>query len=168
VIESGGMNYWESGMDLHMSDNIFDSFKKYQKILIQSYDDMAEQYRFEVIDARRSVGEIQQDLRTRIENVMRKTKGNLTPVPSDGIGEKAVKSNVESLNARQIEKRLEAGLSQLQSPNGAELAAGAARPILTEPPAPAAPKLNEQLLPFSNAALPSARSPEDSESTNSA
>src|SRR5215831_3326417 len=85
VIESGGMNYWESGQDLHLADNIFDSFKKYQKILIQTYDNMAEEYKFQVVDARRSVEEIQQDLRQRIENVIRRGKNSsVVPLPSAG------------------------------------------------------------------------------------
>ena len=79
VIEAGGMNYWESGMDLHLSDNIFDSFKKYQKILIENYDKMAEEYSFEVFDARRSVQEIQKDLRERIEKAVRSPQMNSMP-----------------------------------------------------------------------------------------
>jgi len=81
VIESGGMNYWESGMDLHLSDNIFDSFNKYQKILIEAYDRMAEEYSFEVLDARRGVQEIQQDLRDCIIRVIKGPQGNIVPLP---------------------------------------------------------------------------------------
>ncbi len=77
VIESGGMNYWESGMDLHLTNNIFDSFKKYQKNLIDAYDKLAEEYRFEVIDARKSVDQIQQDLREKIQNVLKPEKKEL-------------------------------------------------------------------------------------------
>lgn len=70
VIESGGMDYWESGQDMHLADNIFDSFKKYQKIMIEAYDQLAEECSFEVLDARREVTELQNDLRSRIEKVI--------------------------------------------------------------------------------------------------
>jgi dTMP kinase len=82
VIESGGMNYWESGMDLHLTDNIFDSFRKYQKILIEAYDKMAEEYQFEVLDARQEVQEIQKDLRERIERVIKNVPENILPLPT--------------------------------------------------------------------------------------
>jgi dTMP kinase len=80
VIESGGMDYWESGMDLHLADNIFDSFKKYQHNLIERYDQIAEQNGFEVIDARRSVDEIQNELRQRIEKVLGTPADNVVPI----------------------------------------------------------------------------------------
>ncbi len=107
VIESGGMNYWESGMDLHLSDNIFDSFKKYQKVLIEAYDRMAEEYKFEVVDARRSVQEIQMDLRTRIEKVIKKSNpGNIVSLPSGGS-----KSNL----SQEIHSRIHQAESNLNS-----------------------------------------------------
>lgn len=80
VIESGGMDYWESGMDLHLADNIFDSFKKYQHSMIEAYDQMAEQNNFEVIDARHPVDEIQKELRQRIQKVLGEPTGNVVPI----------------------------------------------------------------------------------------
>jgi dTMP kinase len=70
VIESKGMNYWESGMDLKLGADLFDSFKKYQSLLIEEFDKMTEEYGFEVIDARKSPEEIQDMLRTKIQPVL--------------------------------------------------------------------------------------------------
>ncbi|MCE9625037.1 MAG: thymidylate kinase [Deltaproteobacteria bacterium] len=170
VIESGGMNYWESGMDLHLADNIFDSFKKYQKTLIQSYDDMVMTYGFEVIDARRSVAEIQQDLQAHIENVVKKTRGSLIPLPSGRGFEKPAKAGneVANLNARQIEKRLQTGVTQIFGQTGAEISVGEERLILSPLPPPDFPGSNDKVIPFSSATPTPARSPEDSGSTNSA
>ncbi len=81
VIESGGMNYWESGMDLHMADNIFDSFKKYQKMLIDAYDNMVEPYQFKVADARRSVMEVHQELQTYIGDILKDSKKTIVSLP---------------------------------------------------------------------------------------
>lgn len=79
VIESGGMNYWEAGMDLHMGDDLFDSFKKYQSFLINEYDKMAEEFGFEVIDARGKVDEIQKSLREKVEKVVFPAKPTKEP-----------------------------------------------------------------------------------------
>ena len=83
VIESGGMDYWESGMDLHMAENIYDSFKKYQNKMIAAYDEMAEQEKFEVVDARRSVLDIQEDLRERIAKSLQGGGGALAALSSE-------------------------------------------------------------------------------------
>lgn len=66
VIESGGMNYWESGMDMALADNIFDSFKKYQKRLIEKYDEIAQTEGFEVVDARQSVQDIHEAIKHKV------------------------------------------------------------------------------------------------------
>jgi len=70
VIESKGMNYWESGMDLKLGADLFDSFNKYQSLLIEEFDKMTEEYGFEVIDARKSPEEIQDMLRAKIQPVL--------------------------------------------------------------------------------------------------
>jgi dTMP kinase len=70
VIETKGMNYWESGMDLRLGGDLFDSFKKYQSSLIEEFDKMAEEFRFEVIDARKPPEEIQDSLRSKIQPML--------------------------------------------------------------------------------------------------
>ncbi len=71
VIESKGMNYWESGMDLRLGGDLFDSFKKYQSLLIEEFDKMAEEFRFEVVDARKPPEDIQDALRTKIQPILK-------------------------------------------------------------------------------------------------
>jgi dTMP kinase len=70
VIETKGMNYWESGMDLRLGGDLFDSFKKYQSSLIEEFDKMAEEFHFEVIDARKPPEEIQDSLRSKIQPIL--------------------------------------------------------------------------------------------------
>lgn len=70
VIETKGMNYWESGMDLRLGGDLFDSFKKYQSSLIEEFDKMAEEFAFEVIDARKPPEEIQDSLRSKIQPIL--------------------------------------------------------------------------------------------------
>lgn len=70
VIETTGMNYWESGMDLRLGADLYESFKKYQSLLIEEFDKMAEEFRFHVVDARKSPEEIQEELRAHIVPVL--------------------------------------------------------------------------------------------------
>jgi dTMP kinase len=71
VLESSGMNYWESGMDLRLGADLYDSFKKYQTLLIEEFDEMAEEFKFEVVDARKPFEEIQEFLRVKIKPLLR-------------------------------------------------------------------------------------------------
>jgi dTMP kinase len=66
VLESRGMNYWESGMDLKLGDDIYDSFRAYQRALLREYNTLADEFGFRVVDARRKVGVIQEELRRQI------------------------------------------------------------------------------------------------------
>ncbi len=63
VLQSGGMDFWESGMDLRLADDIYDSFRAYQRALLREYDALAEEFRFHAIDARQSIDTIQGQLR---------------------------------------------------------------------------------------------------------
>lgn len=63
VVYGRGFNYWESGMDLHCADNLYDSFVTFQTELIHEFDQMEEEYGFEQIDANRSVDEVFENLR---------------------------------------------------------------------------------------------------------
>ena len=74
VIETTGMNYWESGMDLRLGGDLYDSFKKYQSLLIGEFDKMAPEFRFNVVDARKSPEEIQNELRGYILPVLQNHK----------------------------------------------------------------------------------------------
>ncbi len=74
VIESGGMNYWEAGMDLHMGQDLFDSFVNYQSTLITHYDKLAKEFGFEVVDARQTVDVIHENIRQKVKDILDKPK----------------------------------------------------------------------------------------------
>lgn len=82
VIETTGMNYWESGMDLRLGADLYDSFKKYQSLLIKEFDKMAEEFHFNVVDARKSPEDIQEELRGHILPLLQQSKrtGDLEPI----------------------------------------------------------------------------------------
>jgi len=66
VVFGRGFDFWESGMDLHLGNDMYDSFCRYQTLLLEEFDAMAERYQFQVIDARRPIDEVFQDLQGRI------------------------------------------------------------------------------------------------------
>ena len=58
------INYYEAGMDLGLSDDLEDSYTKFQSRLRREYERIAETDRFTVIDSTRPVEAIQADLRS--------------------------------------------------------------------------------------------------------
>jgi dTMP kinase len=70
VVFSRGFDYWESGMDLHPSEDMYESFRKYQSSLLQQFDFLAQEYGFEVIDASAGIGVIFDQLRSGIARVL--------------------------------------------------------------------------------------------------
>jgi len=72
VLQSTGFDYWESGMDLHMGEDMYDSFVRYQKWLLAEFDKMVETYGFGVVDASGSVEDVFENLRARVEKVTRR------------------------------------------------------------------------------------------------
>lgn len=64
------LDYWESGMDLGLSRDWYDSFIAYQKEMGEMFERLIEQYGFERIDGNRSILEIHEDLKARIAEVI--------------------------------------------------------------------------------------------------
>jgi len=64
------LDYWESGMDLGLSRDMFDSFLKYQKMLTNQFDRLRRAYDFDIVDGDRSRDEINADLQQKIEAVL--------------------------------------------------------------------------------------------------
>ena len=66
VIQTGGMDFWESGMDMKLGDDIYDSFRTYQTKLLREYNALGDEFGFRTLDARLPVDRIQQELRRQI------------------------------------------------------------------------------------------------------
>jgi dTMP kinase len=70
VLHSSGFDYWESGMDMHMGEDLYESFVRYQRWLLAEFDKMVEVYGFQIVDASRSIEEVFEDLHQRIAGVL--------------------------------------------------------------------------------------------------
>jgi dTMP kinase len=64
------LDYWESGMDLGLSREMFDSFLKYQGLMAQQFKRLQSIYGFNIVDGDRLPDEINDDLRRKIEAVL--------------------------------------------------------------------------------------------------
>ncbi|MGH7809782.1 MAG: dTMP kinase [Candidatus Binatia bacterium] len=82
VLQEGGFDYWESGMDLNLGQDMFESFVEYQNRIIVQFDKMVEDYGFEAVDASRSIDEVFTDLKARMTKVLHDER----PALSDSIG----------------------------------------------------------------------------------
>ncbi len=69
-----GFDYWESGMDLYSAEDMYDSFRKYQSALLEQFDRLAEEFHFEVVDARPGPMEIFETLREGILRVLDRSR----------------------------------------------------------------------------------------------
>lgn len=70
----GGFDYWESGMDMHLGESLFDSFVEYQTRMLGVFESMSEAYGFEVIDAAQSIEEVYRALQSRIGALLREER----------------------------------------------------------------------------------------------
>lgn len=68
--KKSSLDYWESGMDLALSPDMFESFLRYQRLLSAEFQKMHEEYGFQVINANRQVSTVQRDLRLRFESLL--------------------------------------------------------------------------------------------------
>jgi dTMP kinase len=66
----GELDYWESGRDIGLAPDLYSSFRNYQTLILKEFDRMAEPYGFTVIDASRSVEEVQADLRQALSDLL--------------------------------------------------------------------------------------------------
>ena len=70
------LDYWESGMDLGLSKDMFDSFLKYQELMAKEFRRMQALYGFDMVDGHKSVDEINAELRRKTEAVLAGQKLN--------------------------------------------------------------------------------------------
>jgi dTMP kinase len=70
VVANGGFDYWESGMDLPMGEDIYESFIHYQQRVIQELDGLSREFGFHTLDATRPMDDIAHDLATRVSALL--------------------------------------------------------------------------------------------------
>ena len=64
------LNYWESGMDIGLSRDMFESFIKYQRLIQAEFRNMQTEYGFGVINGNRSGRAIAGELRAKVQAII--------------------------------------------------------------------------------------------------
>jgi dTMP kinase len=64
------LDYWESGMDIGLSRDMFDSFMKYQAAMEKTFRHLQTTYGFTIVDGMRSADAISNELRKKITAIL--------------------------------------------------------------------------------------------------
>ena len=72
IVHGRGFDYWESGMDILNLDNLYDSFRQYQECMIAQFDQMAEEYNFQTVDANVSTRDVNESIKALLQPVLQK------------------------------------------------------------------------------------------------
>jgi dTMP kinase len=71
------LDYWESGMDMDRSRNMYDSFIQYQKKIQKQFKQMQKVYGFQTVNGNRPPRGIQKELQAKIDSIL---NGKMFPV----------------------------------------------------------------------------------------
>ncbi len=63
IAKYGTLDYWESGMDLSLSRDLFESFFRYQDRLSREFEWLGEEYDFARVDANRAPEQVHEEVR---------------------------------------------------------------------------------------------------------
>ncbi len=66
VAFSRGFDYWESGMDMNLGRDMYESFCRYQQRMLDIFDRLAETYSFNTVDANGTTEEVFERLKRRL------------------------------------------------------------------------------------------------------
>jgi dTMP kinase len=64
------LDYWESGMDLGLSRDMFDSFLKYQRMVVEQFRHLQTIYNFTIVNGDRPPEVIHRELQRKIESIV--------------------------------------------------------------------------------------------------
>jgi dTMP kinase len=70
VIFSRGFDYWESGMDVFPGHDMYDSFRNYQTALLNEFDRLSTEYKFDTIDASMDPTAVFAELKAKVLNIL--------------------------------------------------------------------------------------------------
>ena len=70
LAKNSTLDYWESGMDLGLSRDSFDSFIRYQKLIQREFSDLQQQYDFAVVNGNLSVRAISHEINRRVAEIL--------------------------------------------------------------------------------------------------
>jgi dTMP kinase len=75
VLSRGGFDYWESGRDCRLEDDLYSSFTAYQADLLKVFGELVQQYKIQKIDARGTEAETYAQLRDAVMAIIDSPSG---------------------------------------------------------------------------------------------
>ena len=79
VLQGGGFDYWESGMDIPMGEDLYESFVHYQERVIAELDALGHEFGFQTLDATQPVDEVADGLARRVEQLLDRSVSPTAP-----------------------------------------------------------------------------------------
>lgn len=70
IIASKGLDYYESGRDIGLSTDFYESFKIYQSKILDEYEQMKEKHNFITLDGTQPIEVIQEKMREEISRIL--------------------------------------------------------------------------------------------------
>jgi thymidylate kinase len=70
VIFSRGFDYWESGMDLFPGQDMYESFRSYQSALLEEFDKLSVEFRFDTVDASADAKIVFAQLQAKVQRLL--------------------------------------------------------------------------------------------------
>lgn len=74
VLGTRGFDYWEAGMDFIDSADYYESYVEYQSLMLDQFDELADEYGFQVVDATATIDEVFVALRDGISEIVSELK----------------------------------------------------------------------------------------------
>jgi len=66
VVQTAGFNYWESGMDLRLGEDMFDCFVQYQGRLLSVFETMVAEYDFQAVDTSATIQTVSDQIKALV------------------------------------------------------------------------------------------------------
>lgn len=82
ITTRGGLDFYESGRDIGMSTDLYQSFKLYQSKILQEYDHMVDEYNFKVLGADDPIETVQKHLRNELKPLLMETHSSIESMSS--------------------------------------------------------------------------------------
>ena len=91
------LDYWESGMDMHRTSNMYGSFIDYQRSIQKEFKAMQQLYGFDTVDGNRSPRSIQRELRAKIELILNGKSNHLEEESNESDLKKGIARSITTL-----------------------------------------------------------------------
>lgn len=78
ITTRGGLDFYESGRDIGMSTDLYQSFKLYQSKILQEYEHMVDEYNFSVVSADEPLETVQKILRDNLKKLLNENQADIT------------------------------------------------------------------------------------------